>query len=77
MYRKEYLTLVVVDGSWSEWSPWDTCSQTCGSGHRSRTRECNNPPPQHGGRACDGDLREQVKCNVRPCPGKFLSFFSF
>jgi Thrombospondin type 1 domain len=64
------LTGCAVDGGWSVWSDWEQCSQSCGSGYKSRSRDCNNPMPQNGGRLCTGDHVETVKCNDRPCPGK-------
>ncbi|XP_069497466.1 hemicentin-1 isoform X2 [Ambystoma mexicanum] len=57
-----------VDGDWSDWSPWEECSRTCGHGNRTRTRTCSNPPAQHGGRPCDGRAMEVTVCNPRPCP---------
>ncbi|CAM9592142.1 unnamed protein product [Lampetra fluviatilis] len=57
-----------VDGGWSDWSPWEECSRSCGQGNRTRTRTCGNPPAQHGGRACEGRPLERILCNARPCP---------
>ncbi|XP_005733181.1 hemicentin-1 isoform X1 [Pundamilia nyererei] len=57
-----------VDGNWSEWSLWEECSRTCGEGNRTRVRTCSSPPPQHGGRPCEGKAVDVVMCRVRPCP---------
>lgn len=43
------------------------CSQTCGGGWQLFSRECNNPPPQNGGKQCEGYPQEKRKCNDRPC----------
>lgn len=32
-----------INGHWSSWSGWNSCSRTCGVGVRFRTRQCNNP----------------------------------
>lgn len=47
-----------VDGGWSCWSSWSPCVQ----GKRSRSRECNNPPPRAGGKACIGETTESRQC---------------
>ncbi|XP_027579260.2 hemicentin-1 [Pipra filicauda] len=57
-----------VDGSWSEWGPWEECSKSCGHGNRTRSRTCSAPPAQHGGQPCKGSAVESVMCNVKPCP---------
>jgi len=35
----------------------------------SRTRQCNNPVPAHGGKDCDGELKETKPCKLKECPG--------
>lgn len=62
------LSLPAVDGRWSPWSPWSACTVTCAGGIRERTRVCNSPEPQHGGKACMGDVTEHQMCNRRSCP---------
>ncbi|XP_063796284.1 hemicentin-1 isoform X2 [Pseudophryne corroboree] len=57
-----------VDGSWSDWSPWEQCSKTCSSGKRTRIRMCNDPPAQEGGKSCVGKSVDVEVCNSKPCP---------
>uniref|UniRef100_A0A3B4BBU5 Complement factor properdin n=1 Tax=Periophthalmus magnuspinnatus TaxID=409849 RepID=A0A3B4BBU5_9GOBI len=58
-----------VDGGWSQWSPWAECSMSCGGGVKSRTRLCNNPAPQSGGRGCLGVAEQRKECNIHIyCP---------
>lgn len=47
-----------VDGGWSCWSSWGPCIQ----GKKSRSRECNNPRPSAGGKACIGETTESRQC---------------
>ncbi|XP_061184990.1 SCO-spondin-like [Saccostrea echinata] len=57
-----------IDGGYTDWSKWDTCSVTCGGGTQKRTRSCTNPAPQYGGAACSGDNEENQDCNTQACP---------
>ncbi|XP_019904855.2 hemicentin-1 isoform X2 [Esox lucius] len=57
-----------VDGNWSSWVSWGTCSVSCGGGTRQRTRLCTSPAPQHGGRLCEGVDMHIDFCNSDLCP---------
>ncbi|KAL8608030.1 hypothetical protein ACOMHN_023846 [Nucella lapillus] len=58
-----------IHGQWTDWSEWSACSQTCGYALRERKRQCGNPPPQYGGRACGGADSEKQYCDDLPaCP---------
>ncbi|KAM8881275.1 SCO-spondin isoform 1-T4 [Synchiropus picturatus] len=56
-----------VDGGWGQWGEWTPCSLPCGGGTRSRSRKCDNPSPQSGGRGCLGDSDQKTKCNTDLC----------
>lgn len=47
-----------VDGQWNCWSSWGPCVQ----GKKTRSRECNNPPPSGGGKSCIGETSESRQC---------------
>ncbi|OWF39337.1 coadhesin-like [Mizuhopecten yessoensis] len=57
-----------IDGGWGAWSHYSLCSVTCGSGAMTRTRQCDNPTPQHGGKNCPGSGRDSRRCTSRQCP---------
>lgn len=61
-----------IKGGWSDWTQWSGCSKTCGVGHRTRKRFCNNPSPKHNGTACDGENVEYEECKLSPCKGHNL-----
>ena len=76
------LLYFTVDGGWSSWSDWKSCSKSCGSGIQERSRSCTRPAPNYGGKSCDGEARESRWCNTHSCPGKVrvgesLRFFRF
>ena len=61
-----------VDGGYSEWSEWSSCSSECGDGKKNRTRNCSNPEPGHLGKTCLqqnlGPWREEENCKDKECP---------
>ncbi|KAM3869026.1 A disintegrin and metalloproteinase with thrombospondin motifs 2 [Diretmus argenteus] len=59
--------LLRQDAGWGTWSPYGSCSRTCGGGVRFRTRQCDNPVPANGGRTCFGNSYEFELCSVDDC----------
>lgn len=58
----------VADGKTDEWSPWSTCSVSCGEGWQSRTRLCATTSFTT---QCTGPLRENRSCNnTAVCTGE-------
>uniref|UniRef100_A0A8C1JR13 ADAM metallopeptidase with thrombospondin type 1 motif, 3 n=1 Tax=Cyprinus carpio TaxID=7962 RepID=A0A8C1JR13_CYPCA len=65
---------VKQDGAWSAWRKYGSCSRSCGTGVRFRTRQCNNPAPSNGGQDCPGVNYEYQLCNIDDCPKHFEDF---
>ncbi|XP_022621448.1 A disintegrin and metalloproteinase with thrombospondin motifs 3 [Seriola dumerili] len=65
---------VKQDGTWGSWSKYGSCSRSCGTGVRFRTRQCNNPAPSNGGQDCPGVNYEYQLCNTDDCPKHFEDF---
>ncbi|XP_067262637.1 A disintegrin and metalloproteinase with thrombospondin motifs 3 [Chanodichthys erythropterus] len=65
---------VKQDGAWGVWSKYGSCSRSCGTGVRFRTRQCNNPVPSNGGQDCPGVNYEYQLCNIDDCPKHFEDF---
>ena len=58
-----------VDGNWGEFGPWsEECSEPCGGGVLTRSRQCDSPAAAFGGKECEGDGEETQECNPEPCP---------
>ena len=62
-----YKCIYPVDGQWTEFGPWSSCSVSCGSGTKSRDRNCTNPAPTHDGKNCKGSKTESKTCNMGCC----------
>ena len=64
-----------VDGGFSEWSNWTTCSVVCGTGFQLRHRNCTSPSPAYGGKRCESkNFTEGRTCAMGPCqlPGNYV-----
>ncbi|XP_078334060.1 properdin-like [Crassostrea virginica] len=69
--NQEKCTLVQcpIDGQWTYWGSWSSCSGTCGTGYQTRVRSCTNPAPAHGGSVCSGLLSDYRHCSASvKCP---------
>ena len=58
------LVPVPLNGHWGRWAAWNACSTSCGKGYQTRSRMCNDPPPQFGGDICEGLLVETQMCKA-------------
>ena len=61
------ISIILVDGVWSDWREMSEFSETCGVGTISYTRVCS--PPQHGGADCEGDTTKVEDSPIIECPG--------
>ncbi|CAC5382235.1 Coadhesin,Hemicentin-1,Mucin-like protein,Thrombospondin-1 [Mytilus coruscus] len=62
------LGLPFINGLWSDWDPFGTCSVSCGGGIQHSSRRCNNPEPAHGGLDCIGKDSKSQSCSIQGCP---------
>ena len=62
-----------MDGNYTAWSNWTSCSTTCGPGQQERRRNCTEPRRAHGGADCQGPATEIRECFMEQiCPGRSL-----
>ncbi|XP_053398231.1 fibronectin-like [Mercenaria mercenaria] len=62
------MDITVVDGGWTPWSSWSTCTVTCAGGTQTRKRSCTNPVPENNGQQCSGSSTGTQTCNTQNCP---------
>ena len=61
------IDLCPVNFKWEAWSPWSSCSASCGSGSAHRVRSCTEG--RHGGDVCpSASETEERECNLKECP---------
>ncbi|XP_061195747.1 coadhesin-like [Saccostrea echinata] len=58
-----------IHGGYSAWGGWTSCTKSCDTGSRTRSRSCNNPAPMNGGNNCQGKSTETADCNIQDCSG--------
>ncbi|XP_062446969.1 A disintegrin and metalloproteinase with thrombospondin motifs 13 isoform X2 [Rhea pennata] len=73
---EELNPMAVVHGQWSSWSPFSSCSRSCGGGVVKRQRFCNNPRPAFGGQECQGAGIQVEMCNTQACLMSQLDFMA-
>ncbi|XP_067687667.1 semaphorin-5A-like [Haliotis asinina] len=56
-----------IDGKWSKWSGWSTCTAKCQGGIQTRRRTCDQPKLSRGGIPCIGNKEEMRMCNTQNC----------
>ena len=69
------MTILLVDGGWSDWTDWEQCDVTCGEGTEVRRHECTNPAPMYRGRQCEGSRTDTRDCQTVPCPSTHKSTY--
>lgn len=59
------ITNIPVDGGFSAWSAWWTCTTKSGTKCKCRTRTCTQPEPRNGGKSCDESQSLEIgECEV-------------
>ena len=64
---ERFIRTTPIDGVYSAWSGYSSCTVSCGGGTYTRTRTCTNPAPQYGGADCVGATSETTACNTQSC----------
>ena len=72
-----FYCLHIVNCAWDDWSSWSSCSITCGTGTKSRSRVIKTHE-ENGGTACTGDSSEisQLSCGTCPAGKIYTNFHS-
>ena len=57
-----------IDCQWSPWSPYSSCSKSCGGGAKQRIRY--KVVQESNGGTCHGSNEDTIDCNKLKCPGQ-------
>lgn len=69
------LGTLTVNGGWTAFGNWSTCSRSCRGGLQTRRRSCTNPTPSRNGSPCVGQSKQTRPCNeLINCAGKVNIF---
>ena len=58
--------IFLVNCQWSPWGEWSQCSNTCGTGHKQKSRWIKTNA-KNGGEPCQGSDTQIDVCVNRPC----------
>ena len=66
------LSAPCATGHWGIWGSWSACSQSCGNGTSTRTRDCYTSVTDRlvDPGNCHGEQEKIARCNEMKCPGK-------
>ena len=63
-----YISIAECCPSWSEFSPFSSCSVSCGGGVMTSYRTCRCG--EIGDAGCEGNAMMQAPCSTEECPSK-------
>ena len=69
--------LTAIDGGWSAWGKWTSCSVTWDHGIKKHERKCNSLAPSGDGRPWRGSSFEQFHCIIKDCNNDWFITTSF
>ena len=64
----------LVDCKWGDWEAWESCSESCGTGMKQRSRYFTQMA-MHDGNNCTGQSTESQMCYNGPCHGSLFFIF--
>jgi hypothetical protein len=74
MYMYVLRIISTVDGKWTSWGSYGSCTVTCGGGTQRRSRTCSNPAPKYLGKDCPGSTVSSRSCSTHHCPSEYSVF---
>ena len=63
LQRSARCILAPRHGQWGPWNPASWEEAQCSNGYKTRSRNCDNPAPAHGGLDCSGNRYVTIDCN--------------